>query len=769
MPEMPVFPEDNFVLEPHRAREFHISQWIEVVRRRRTLVLIVLGIVLAAALVQYAISPKLYRSTTVIQIERRGATLVNMQRALDMDDWFDAQSFFPTQLRLLQSRGLAERVVRSLRLADDPFFNPARASLLGSAVPAQTTAADDQGMLAALAFRVLGGLQINPVRNTRLVEISYSSTSPVLAAKIANGVAEAFIDWGVENRSATAGKASTFLTSQIEAIKQEIQDKEASLQAYGRRSDIVALDPASNVTLQRLEGLNHDYVQAVSERINHEARFKELQDSPREAAAEMVAGPLVAQLRGDLMKLEREYATKLNVYKPEWPAMQELKAQIDKGRQHFESVMDEMVGKARDAAKAEYQAALRREESLTAEMTRQKADAMRFNSAAVEYNNLKVEVSTRRILLDDLLRKQAETEVASHMEGSRDSNVMVVDRALIPWGPYSPSLLRSLMMGLILGLGLGLGVVFLLEYLDRTIKTTDDVERVLGLPLLGVVPDLSDRKQSHGYYRYGYGSVRTSDSDKHAPVGTKNGPDSATPPEAAIELLPHVLPRSAACEAYRSLRTALLLSAAGGLKTVVVTSAMPGEGKTVTAVNLAVVLAQLDREVLVVDSDLRKPRLHEIFRVSNRIGLVNHLVGSAEPVEAFLRTAVPHLYLAPSGPVPPNPSELLASDRMQEFITLARQRFDFVLFDSPPVLVVTDSTVLGAANDGVVLCLGAGQVLREDAVACRDRLHQAGVKVLGVALNRFRAVAGRAGSRYAAYHGYGYGDEGPIAAARPRA
>jgi uncharacterized protein involved in exopolysaccharide biosynthesis len=283
-----------------------------------------------------------------------------------------------------------------MHLMDDPIFNPGRASLLPSSSPVNATAGTDATALGGMAFRVLGGIAVTPIRNTRLVEVSYTSTNPELAARIANGVADAFIDWGVETRFATVGRASTFLASQIETIKQEIQDKEAQLQAYSRRTDIVALDPSSNVTLQRLEGLNRDYVTAVSDRITKEARYQEMTSSPDDSVADSFSGGLIGQLRGDQMRLERDYATKLNTYKPDWPAMLELKAQIDKGRQHLADATQEMVVKARESAKGEYQGALRREEALTGELKHQKSDAMQLNSAAVEYNNLKVEVSTRR-------------------------------------------------------------------------------------------------------------------------------------------------------------------------------------------------------------------------------------------------------------------------------------------------------------------------------------------------------------------------------------
>jgi len=737
----PAFGAERFPGTDEPGAEFHLARWLEVLRRRRWLLVTVAAIVLGWFVVQYVITPKEYRAATVIQIERRSLNPIGND-VLSAESWWD-QEFFPTQYRLLQSRGLAERVVKDLRLASDGTFNPGGVA-----------AADDEAALGALAGRILGGLEVNPIRNTRLVEIAYRAQSGELAARVANAFADAYIDWNIESRYATVGKASTFLAQQIETLKDEIADRESQLQAYSRRTDIVALDPASNVTLQRLEALNKDYIAAVSDRINRESRYQELLKSPDETVAESQSGGIVAQLRSEQLRLERDYATKLNIYKPDWPAMQELKAQIDKGRSNLQGVVVETVGKAREAARAEYLTALRREQALAAELERQKSDAMQLNSAAVEYNNLQLEVSTRRQLLDDLLRKQSETEVASRLQGTRDSNVRIVDRALVPGAAFRPSLRRNLSMGLLLGLALGLAAVVAAEYLDRTLKTPDDVDRVIGVPVLAVIPDLSvGGGKSYGY-GYGYGLRRRRSSSKEHAVVTE-GEEAAS----QVELLPYNRPRHPVCEAYRSLRTALLLSSADGIRTVVVTSAVPSEGKSATAVNLSAVLAQLGRKVVLVDADMRKPRLHQVFKVSNRQGLVNMLAGHVASVtEVLADSPVPNLAILPSGPVPPNPSELLGSDRMRQLLESLKQAFDVVVVDTPPVLPVTDSTILGALADGVVLTVGAGQLLREDARSCSEKLRIAGVKVLGVALNRFRRHRGGYQGQYHYYEAY-YGDE----------
>lgn len=709
-------------LSYERDPELRLWDYIEPIRRRRSVLGACLAVTLAVAVIGWIVTPPAYRATTVLQVERRMPNGIG-DRYFGWDpDW---QSFYPTQKRLLESRGLAERVVKNLRLEDDPAFgSPSRGSATeGKAITAEADAA----ALGSLAQRLQAGLGVELVADTQLITISYESPSPELAARIVNGVADAFIDWGIQTREESAGQVAVYLATQVENLKGEIQEKEAQLQAYSLRTDIVNLDPASNDTLQRLDALNRQYTSALSERIGREARYKELLDARDETVAEGVGDALLGELRLEQFRLEREYATRLTVYKPDWPAMQQLATQIEKGRTDLARATAEVVGKVRDAARADFLEAQHREQSLKDEMARQKSDAMQLNSASVEYNNLRVEVSTRRALLDDLLKRQSALGTEGQIKEQRVSNVVVVDRALEPRAPFRPLLQRNLQIGVAAGLFLGIALIFLLEHLDRSIKEPEEVGRVLGVPLLAVIP-----------------AVRPSRP-------RKDGGDRAAIEERAVELAPHLQPRQALSESYRSLRTALLLSTAGGLRSVVVTSGLPEEGKTTTAVNLAVVLAQLDRKVLIIDGDLRRPRLHEVLSCSNRTGLVSYLTGSAAIDQLAVATQVPNLSLVTAGPSPPNPSELLSSGKMRDFLAHVIESYDHVVIDSPPLLPVTDPIVLGQQVDGLVLCIGAGSTRREDAAACVQRLAHAGARLLGAVLNRYesRALGYRAYDRYA--------------------
>ena len=737
-----------------------LQEYLHGLRRRWKLVVLVTVLALGVAGIHYVITPPVYQASTILQIERRSLNPFSSSQTPWLENWWNME-YYPTQYQLLQSRGLAERVVRSLRLMEDPRFAP-------GASAGDAGAAQDRAALGRVAARLRNGLSVNPVRNTQLVSLTYQSSDPELAARIVTGFAQAFIEWGIDDRSGIVGKASSFLGQQIEDLKEEISDKESELQAFSRTEDVLNFNPESNVTYQRLQALNDQYMTAKRERIEKEARYQELQAQPRQTVADAESSGMVSEMAKEMNQLEREYETKLQIYKPDFPSMQELQAKIDSGRERLQQLIDREAQRALDGAYAEFQTALRQERALNQEIEDLKNQALDQSSAAVKFTNLQVEVETRRELLDELLRRQSETEVAARLQSNRESNIRVVDEALVPGSPSRPSLRNNLAAGLAAGLFLGLGLALGLQWLDRSIKRPEEIERLLGLPVLATVPDLSDEALPSGssYGEYGYGKRSVS---AHAD-GTRRGlrvktKSTETP---SVEMVPHTRPRLAVSETYRALRTALLLSTAEGLDTVAVTSAGAGEGKTVTATNLAVVLAQLGKSVLVIDADLRKPRLHNVFRTSNRIGLVSYLTGTAELEEVLERTEVANLTVCTSGPVPPNPSELLSSARMEDLVQATRARFDFVVFDTPPVLPVTDAILVGALSRGVVLCLRAGKVLREDARSCLERLERAEVKVLGAVLNGFRRREVGMGKSYPQYY-EAYVAEGRDEGSRPSA
>ncbi len=549
----------------------------------------------------------------------------------------------------------------------------------------------------------------------------------------------------MESRFKLIGQSSEFLATQIAQAKSEIEDKEKDLLNYGRQKEIVSNDPNANPALEKFQSVNRDLQSAVADRVSKESRYEELRLAPPETIAESAGGGgTVSTLRADLQRLERDYADKSNIYKPEWPAMQQLKGQIEDTKKNLNAAITEGAGKVVQAARNEYLTALRREQNLRAMTRTEQSAALSAGGSAVEYRNLRVEVDSKRALLDNLLRQQGETDLISRLREDQLTSVRIVDRALQPGSPYEPSLKKNLLIAVFLGGGLGVGLAFFLSYLDRTLRTPEQVERLVQLPPLGVIPALPDGATP------GIARARLFRGTRSAAEKDGSKPDG-------IELAPHNEPRSPIAEAYRAFRTSLMLSRAGGVKSVVMTSAFPHEGKTTTAVNLAVVLGQLGRRVLLVDADLHKSRLHEIFHVPNRVGLVSVLAEGIEPSRAIVKTSVPGVFVVPSGPEAPNPSGLLASEAMRKFLELAAVNFDHVIVDSPPVLPVSDTLVFALQTDGVVLCVRGGATSREHVIRARDRLRRSGVPIVGVLINALEPERA-AYDRYE--YAYGYPREG---------
>jgi capsular exopolysaccharide synthesis family protein len=723
--------------------------WAVIVARWR-LIALCLFLALAVAALYSLLAKPMYRATAIVDVEP--------ERFNPLDIGFTPPAYYnvgpeflATQTRLMQTREIVLRAVRQLNLAENKQFNPPPTSLIQRAK--KRTAEDEEARIAGAVKKAIDAKPVRQVgvttRDTNLVELSAIAPTPALAAAIANAIADAYIGWNLESKYGLAGRASGYLGAQIEETKRDLDEKAQQLLAYGKEKDIVSNDPQATIYYQRQE-LNYDA--AVADRVAKEARYHDVENAPPESVADTLSNGLVSQLRAEQAKLERDYAEKLSVFKPDWPAMRQLKAQIDNGREHLAAVSAETVAKARETAKNDYLNALRREESLRATIKTQKNESMKFNADVINYNTLKLEVDTKRALLDTLLRRQAEVEVMSRLGRDRDSNIRVAEPARPPDKPFRPSYLINGLFALLIGGGLGIGLAFTLEYFDSSLRSAEQVERYLHLPVLGVIPALGAGAGKG--YAYPDGRKRRS----------KNGIQSSE--DGAIELMPHRSPRARIAERYRAFRTALLLSRAGGLKSIVVTSSFSREGKTATAANLAVVLGQLGKRVLLVDADLHRPRLHEIFRVSNRVGLVSILAENASPETVIVNTGIPGVSLVPSGPASPNPSGLLSSEAMTQFLLFARQSFDYVVLDAPPVAAVADALVLGHQTDGIVLCVQGGKTPREHVAHVRDRIARANVRILGVLLSNLTEDA--SGYRSLDYDQVYY-DENARAGDRPKA
>lgn len=659
--------------------------------------------VVTAVVLSLLVQPE-YRARSTVEVNREGVQVVQMGeiQTMNMGD----REFLTTQAGLLRSRALAERVARSVNLAANPAYFK----------PETPRAARD----AQAADIVQGSVQINPIRDSRLIEITVESTQPELAAQIANAYGDAFIQSNLERRFEANSYARNFLEQRLASVRRKLEDSERQLVAYAQRQGIVSLtiDSGSgqsgrseqSIDAASLTSLNGALAQARAERIAAEQRYRNSQSV--QATTAVLTHPTIQQLTSQREDLRAQYQEKLGIYQPDYPLMAQMRSRIQSLDKAISQATSAVAGNAGNTLRTDYAAAVGREKQLQAKVDELKAALLNLRGRSIQYTILQREVDTNRALYDSLLQRFKEVGVAG---GLGASIVSVVDRAQVPGAPFKPNLPFNLALGLVGGLLLGFGAAFALEWMDDTIKTPDDVTSKLGIPALGVVP-IANKEAS----------LQEQLSD----------------------------PRSQLSEAYQSIRTALQFSTDHGLpKSLLITSTRASEGKSSTALALSQILAKLGTTVLLIDGDLRKPT----FRgpAGSDAGLSSLLAGSEGFNEAIQPTEHEGLYLLPAGPIPPNPAELFASGRVAAILEQATTMFDYVVVDGPPVLGLADAPLLSFHCEGTAMIIESGSIRRAAALNSVKRLRAAEARIMGGILTKFSATK----SGYGYGYGYGYGDD----------
>lgn len=728
-------------MDLNTAQEVHLSHYWNVIYKRWKIALAILLVVMVGTFLASYFSTPLYKSSVSIQIERENPNQLTVEDLFGIEA--SDQEFMQTQYYLLKSRGLAERTIKDHSLLSDPEFYPA-------GIAGKTPAEIDQ-IRTSMAGGMLGNIMVDPVKSTNIVDVSYVATSPKLAQKVAEGIADSYMRMNVEKKLDATRQASDFLARQIATVRGDIDDAQQQLTRYGESKGIISTSDASNVTVQKLTMLNSDLTAAGNDRIQKEAAYQTLLNANPEAAVS--TDSLVVRLTEEENRLEREYAQKLSVYRADAPDMLALHTQVEKVKLSRQSAIRDAYDKAKESARSAMAAASARELSMRNAFDEQKRETLKLNENAFTYADLRSVIESKRTLLDQLTKRLDETEVTSRLRGSNTSNVHVTEHAQLPAGRFNVTMKKNLQSAFPLGVILGLAAIFFLEYMDRSIKTPEELERVTRYASLGVIPAAASINNSSYAYRYlGPGRLRVVEEEKE------------NAPAPNVELIPFRDSRSPIAEAYRAFRTSLLLASASSPKVMVITSTFAREGKTTTSVNLATVLAQMGKPVLLVDADLRRPRIQKVFRDKLNLGLVNYLAANISIDDVIQPTEVPNLSVILSGPTPPNPSELLASDRMKHLIEEMRGRFAYVIFDSPPVMAVTDAIVLSSKADGVVLTVHGGNTPRDLVQRAAEKLRQSNIPVLGALLNNLDLQ--QYGYTYKKnYYDY-YEPEAPRAAAR---
>jgi polysaccharide biosynthesis transport protein len=729
-------------------KEIDLLEYWRIVRKRKWVVLSVAALLLAvSAVISFTMTP-LYEAQATVLIEDPGAGMLTIQDLLNSNsalgnDWQGA--FFNTQLHILQSRRLAERVAKKLDLAERAELKDGRAgrrSLIqmlkgvlslrwllgrpaeaGAEAPTGTAAAEPSAVYAGV---VLGGLKVAPIPDTRLVSLAYSSPYPRLAADVVNAVAQEYIDFSIESRSEATRQTSDFLAKNIADLREDLARKESELQKYGNQKRIVTLSDKDNSILAEFTQLNTAYGEAQVALINAETNYRQMRGLRVDALPQLINNPTIQNLRTTLVGLQSEYAEKSRTLGINNPDLQVIKTRLDTARSQLETE----IGKAVDAAKSEFESAQSRVASLRGRLEDKRTDISGMNRDGILYKTLDSEITQKRQLLSTLQAKQEETGVSARLSGLGTSNIKIVDGALVPDFPVSPNIRRNFLVALLLGLLLGLGLAFVADFLDNSIKGPEDLDRLTGLPSLGVIPHFAARGAGpckSGNRGGGYESV----------YGAVPGPDSAELSKVSeVELINHLFPKLPISEDYRTVRTAILFSKSDqAARTMAFTSTSPQEGKSATLANMAISFAQLGERVLAIDADLRKPRLHKIFQVRNLAGLSGFLTGRAALDDAVQKTAVDNLWILPSGPHPPNPAELLNSRKMRELLAALKEQFGMILIDTPPVLAVIDPVIVSSICDGTALVIRTGKTTRKPLLRTIEELRKAKATIIGAIFN----------------------------------
>jgi exopolysaccharide transport family protein len=723
-------------LEKFNFSEFHpttidalddqisIVQFWRVLQKRRWLVLSSLAAVVLLVTVISLLLPKRYDASSRILLDLEGTDGLGLEQVV-MPIGLDLNTKLETQIHIVESDTIANSVIKQLELERNKEF---AAKLDAKPVPLfDGLTLEDHAMMNKLFHKALN-VQLIP--KTQIVEVHFRSKDPQLAAQVVNAVASTYIEHNFQTKYKATLQTSDWLTKQLDDLKKHAESAQETLTNYQKKTGILGTDETHNIILDKLEELNKDLSAAEGDRIVKEAKYRIAMTENPELIANIAPESVLGALYKERAEIRSQYAQWAAKYGASYPRVVQLQSQLNE----LDSSIAEEIKKVGETVRAEYRAAQKSEEMLQASFDKQKGEAYKLNEDAIQYAILRRDVESSRDLYDGLLKKLKEAGI---MAGLKSSNINIVDQASIPVEPVEPNIPLNMALALMGGLLGGVALAFVVENVDNSIRTPQDIETYCGLPSLGVIPSVA--------------------------LNGKNGHKLMAHPGERQLILPVAMQQrnSGSAEAFRALRTSLLLSSPGAPPQVIlVTSAMMQEGKSFTALNLAVVLAQTGQKVLLVDSDMRRPAVHKYLGLPMNNGLSACLAGTEQPEAATITVEeIPGLHVVPAGRMPPYPSEMLASDAMPRLIQNWREQYRYIVIDTPPVLAVTDAVVCARIADVVVLIARSEKTGRQSLVRTRDILRKVRANIAGVVVNdlsfdsvEYRQYYGHYGSEYSYYY-----------------
>ena len=716
------------ILEPREAVD--LRAYTRTLRKRFGTVLIVSFIVFSVGLIATLKQKPVYRAQALLEIQKENPDIPTLKELYELDSVSDA--YLRSQYTILGSDSLARRVIDQLGLDGLQEFNSPnwwswreekKAPSPRVFVTGASRATPD--VYQRVLERFQDRLAINPINRSLLVAIQFDSHDPNLAARVVDSLAENYVNQNLEARWAATQKAADWLSEQLTGVKVKLEKSEVRLQDYARRNNLVFLEsdkgPSQNVENNQVQQLQEELTKAEAQRFEKEALYRAVQADETGSIPGMSENKVIQDLTERLAELKREYARLSTSFNNDYPRVKEIQSQADE----IEAGIQEQRKKAADQIASEYLAAVRREDLVRRALGREQNTMDQVAVRAVQYNILKREVDTNKQMYEGLLQRLKEAGVSASLKAS---NIRIVDSAEPPAKPVKPRIPLNLGVAAIFGLGLGICAAFFQERMDDTLKGSREVEGLLGLSTVGLIPAVS---QSNGNHT---GLHKLLENSK-APALKENGNDGRQ--GANWHRIDAEGPQPAALvEAFRSLRTSILHSTPDHPPSaLLVSSTQPGEGKTTVACNLAIALSQVCPRVLLVDADLRSPSLHRLFGQRENQGLVSCLAGRQDWRSVVRQSGSPNLDLLFCGPVPPNPSELLSSQSMGALIRSAREQYEFVILDSAPMLALADSRILATQVSGVLLVVKNATIPREQVKQTLSDIRRVGGNVIGVALN----------------------------------